>query len=102
MVAVEPSVSTFQSAGFSISAVSLTMHQHPRSPATLAPARADSSRPDDLRERDDGANSPAVDPRTNPGRGLGIATESSEQPQRNAAPAKESISKLNQIISVRF
>ena len=46
------------------------------------------------------ATSPTVDSRPNAGRGLGIATEPSDQIERNPAPSKEAMSKLNQIISV--
>ena len=78
----------------------LIMHQHPRSPAPPVPSRSNSNRPYDPREQDVRANSPTVDSRPNTGRGLGIATEPSEQVEKSPAPSKEAMGKLNQIISV--
>lgn len=85
-----------------------TMHQHPRSPAVQPPtpnvsSRPTSARPDDLRDQEPTIpSSPTADIRTHPTKGLGIEAdaESADQIQRNAAPAKEAMAKLNQIISV--
>lgn len=82
------------------------MHQHPRSPEVSSPAPKLPSKPtaarDDSKERDSNPTSPSVDIKTNNlTRGLGIdaGSESAEQP-REAAPGKEAMAKLNQIISV--
>ncbi|KAJ9273371.1 putative autophagy protein Atg13 [Paecilomyces variotii] len=82
------------------------MHQHPRTPPVTA-SPANSARPNTVRsnlsrESEAGSSSPqSGEVGTNNPRGLGIETEteSSEQAQRNPAPAKEAIAKLNQIIS---
>lgn len=73
------------------------MHQHPRSPAPSAPSVP--SRPRSSRVQDV-PGSPTSDMKLSDSRGLGInsPSESSEQP---SAPAKEVMTKLNQIISVR-
>ncbi|KAJ5619876.1 Autophagy-related protein 13 [Penicillium lagena] len=83
------------------------MHQHPRSPAVPSPTPNVSSRPtsaraDDLRDQEPTTpSSPTADIRTNLTKGLGIeaGSESADQVQRNAAPGKEAMAKLNQIIS---
>ncbi|KNG83580.1 putative autophagy protein Atg13 [Aspergillus nomiae NRRL 13137] len=74
------------------------MHQHPRSPAPTAPtasARPNSSR---SRELDHRPNSPAADVRAHNSRGLGIEAEPGS-PGQTVQPAKEAVTKLNQIIS---
>lgn len=74
------------------------MHQHPRSPAPAAPPSA--SRPGANRS-DDRPNSPAFDPRVQLTRGLGIETEARSSGQTSSSrPAKEAISKLNQLVTV--
>ncbi|GAD96094.1 autophagy protein Atg13, putative [Paecilomyces variotii No. 5] len=82
------------------------MHQHPRTPpVTASPAnsaRPGTGRSNLSRESEAGSSSPqSGEVGTNNPRGLGIETEteSSEQAQRNPAPAKEAMAKLNQIIS---
>lgn len=86
------------------------MHQHPRSPAvpSAAPTAAPKvpSKPttarDDLREQDPVPASPSADIKTVSARGLGIDSGSEYAEQtREAAPGKEAMAKLNQIISVR-
>lgn len=73
------------------------MHQHPRSPAPSAPSVP--SRPRSSRAQDV-PSSPTSDMKLSDSRGLGInsPSDSSEQP---SAPAKEVMTKLNQIILVR-
>lgn len=81
------------------------MHQHPRSPAAPSAAPKLSSKPtttrEDLREQDATPASPSTDIKTNPTRGLGIDSGSEHAERaREAAPGKEAMTKLNQIISV--
>ncbi|KAJ5173131.1 Autophagy-related protein 13 [Penicillium capsulatum] len=79
------------------------MHQHPRSPAVPSPAPKLPPKP--TTTRDDPADhsapaSPTTDVRTLPGNGLGIESGAeSSDPAREAAPGKEAMAKLNQIIS---
>lgn len=80
------------------------MHQHPRSPAVPSPAPKLPPKSTPAREdlKDDSTpSSPTTDIRTNTTKGLGIdaGAESSEQ-AKEAAPGKEAMAKLNQIISV--
>jgi autophagy-related protein 13 len=80
------------------------MHQHPRSPATATPTgrpQAISTRTEGSRDQDAESSQLASNTGLDKARGLGIdaGTEASEQEQK-ATPAKEAISKLNQIISV--
>lgn len=81
------------------------MHQHPRSPVVPAAAskvpRPTATR-EDLREQQDATPaSPSSDIRAIPARGLGIDSGSEHAEQtREAAPGKEAMGKLNQIISV--
>ncbi|KAJ5595192.1 Autophagy-related protein 13 [Penicillium hispanicum] len=80
------------------------MHQHPRSPAVPSPAPKLPSKPnsarDDARENEPYPASPTADLRTNSTKGLGIdaGAESTAQ-AKEAAPGKEAMAKLNQIIS---
>jgi hypothetical protein len=79
------------------------MHQHPRSPAVPSSAPSFPPRPttrDDLRDQDSTPSSPTVDMGSNSARGLGIEPGSQPEQARNAAPAKEALARLNQIISV--
>ncbi|PWY68110.1 hypothetical protein BO94DRAFT_561010 [Aspergillus sclerotioniger CBS 115572] len=82
------------------------MHQHPRSPAPAAPpsaTRPSATRSEDRREQDIRPTSPAFDPRVHNSRGLGIETESgTPEPTPTSQPAKEAITKLNQIITNYF
>ncbi|KAJ6063082.1 uncharacterized protein N7446_007202 [Penicillium canescens] len=78
------------------------MHQHPRSPAVPSSAPSFPSRPttrDDVGDQDSTPSSPTVDMGSNSARGLGIEPGSQPEQARNAAPAKEALARLNQIIS---
>lgn len=80
------------------------MHQHPRPPVTApptSPPRPSSARLDSQRDQDAESNRPSSNAGSDTTRGLGIdpGVEASEQEQK-ATPAKEAMTKLNQIISV--
>ncbi|KAJ5387663.1 Autophagy-related protein 13 [Penicillium cosmopolitanum] len=80
------------------------MHQHPRSPAVASstpkqPPRTLAAARDDLKDPDSVPPSPTVDIRTNSAKGLGIDAGSDPSEHRAAAPSKENMAKLNQIIS---
>ncbi|KAL1982098.1 hypothetical protein VTN96DRAFT_1753 [Rasamsonia emersonii] len=79
------------------------MHQHPRPPVTApptSPPRPSSARLDSQRDQDAESNRPSSNAGSDTTRGLGIdpGVEASEQEQK-ATPAKEAMTKLNQIIS---
>ncbi|KAJ5089855.1 Autophagy-related protein 13 [Penicillium argentinense] len=80
------------------------MHQHPRSPAVPSPApkppaRAPAAARDDVKDNDSIPPSPTVDIRTNSTKGLGIDAGADASEPKMAAPSKESMAKLNQIVS---
>jgi autophagy-related protein 13 len=82
------------------------MHQHPRpAPVTASPANSPRTNPaktNNPRDRDPESNAPQAEAGANNVSGLGIegGTETLEQAQPNTVPAKEGVTKLNQIIQV--